>query len=244
MAYKSAIVLVTGGTSGIGRAFVDRFVAEGATVYTCGRDPDRLEALRKAWPSVSVFPCDVANTVEMQELVARIGGAHGRLDVLVNNAGVMERIDLLHDTVDDRRITEEIAINLTAPILLTRRCLPLLQAAPSALVVMVTSGYALLPSRRAPTYSATKAGLHSFTMALRHQLKGTPVRVVEVLPPVVDTPRTASVPGRKMSPAKLVDETVRGIERGRTEVLPGQVRFLPMLMRAFPHLAARIVAES
>ncbi|HEY0419620.1 MAG TPA: SDR family NAD(P)-dependent oxidoreductase, partial [Acetobacteraceae bacterium] len=119
-----------------------------------------------------------------------------------------------------------------------------LQEAPAALILMVTSGYALLPSRRAPTYSATKAGLHSFTMALRRQLDGTRIRVVEVLPPVVDTAATAGVGGAKMPPAALVEETMRGVGRGRTEILPGRVRFLPALMRAFPRLAARIVAES
>src|SRR5213082_1457066 len=141
--YRDRVILVTGGNSGIGRAFVDRFVAEGARVFTCGRNEATLEALKAA------------------------------------HAGVMERVDMLADGVDDAAIVREIAINLTAPILLTRRFLPLLRRGQNPLILMVTSGYALLPARRAPTYSATKAGLHSFTQALRYQLTDTGIRVVE-----------------------------------------------------------------
>ena len=99
------------------------------------------------------------------------------------------------------------------------------------MIIMVTSGYALLPATRAPTYSATKAGLHSFTMALRRQLQGVGIRVVEGLPPLVDTPATRSVRQRKILPETLVGRVWRDIERGRDEILPGKVGLLPLLMR-------------
>lgn len=89
---------------------------------------------------------------------------------------------MLSANVDDAAITREIAINLTAPIMLTRQSLPLLKRGTQPLILMVTSGYALLPARRAPTYSATKAGLRAFTQALRYQLENTGIRVVEILP--------------------------------------------------------------
>jgi len=81
-------------------------------------------------------------------------------------------------------------------------------------------------------------------MALRRQLRGVGIRVVEVLPPLVDTPATRSVKQPKMSPASLVDSVLREIVRGKDEILPGRVRFLPTLMRLAPTLAARVVAES
>jgi uncharacterized oxidoreductase len=112
------------------------------------------------------------------------------------------------------------------------------------MIVMVTSGYALLPATRAPTYSATKAGLRSFTQALRRQLRGVGIRVVEVLPPLVDTPATHAVSKAKMSPATLVDQVMRDIPHGKHEIMPGKVRLLPMLMRLAPSLTARLVAES
>jgi len=151
---------------------------------------------------------------------------------------------LLEASVTDERIANEIAVNLTGPILLTRQLLPLLRSGRNPLIIMITSGYALLPARRAPTYSATKAGLRSFTMALRRQLRGVGIRVVEVLPPLVDTPATRSVKQPKMSPESLVDGVLREIVRGKDEILPGRVRFLPTLMRLAPSFAARVVAES
>jgi uncharacterized oxidoreductase len=156
----------------------------------------------------------------------------------------MERVDLLEESVSDERIANEIAVNLTGPILLTRRLLPLLRSGRSPMIVMVTSGYALLPATRAPTYSATKAGLRSFTLALRRQLRGVGIRVVEVLPPLVDTPATRTVSKAKMSPAALVDQVMHDISRGKDEIMPGKVRLLPMLMRLVPSLTARLVAES
>jgi uncharacterized oxidoreductase len=129
-------------------------------------------------------------------------------------------------------------------VLLTRRLLPLLRAGRDPLIVMISSGYALLPATRAPTYSATKAGLHSFTMALRRQLLGVGIRVVEVLPPLIDTPATRAVRQPKMSVEALVDRVLRDIGNGRDEILPGKVGLLPILMRLLPSYIARRVAET
>jgi len=136
--YRDRIVLVTGGNSGIGRAFVERFVAEGASVVACGRNETTLQALKAAHPSVEARRCDVASTSEVDALAEFVTRRYGRLDVLVNNAGVMEQVNMLAGDVDEAAITREIAINLTAPILLVRRCLPLLQQARRPLIVMVT----------------------------------------------------------------------------------------------------------
>ena len=122
--YRDRIVLVTGGNSGIGRAFVERFVAEGASVVACGRNEATLQALKVAHPSVEARRCDVALISEVDALAEFVSRRYGRLDVLVNNAGVMEQVNMLAGDVDAAAITREIAINLTAPILLVRRCLP------------------------------------------------------------------------------------------------------------------------
>lgn len=180
----------------------------------------------------------------MEALEAFIAQEYGRLDLLVNNAGVMEQVDLLAGNVEDAAIAREIETNLTAPILLTRRLLPLLKRSHRPLILMVTSGYALLPARRAPTYSATKAGLRSFTQALRYQLANRGIRVVETLPPLVETRITAAIKRPKLAPAAVVDETLRAIARGRDEVFVGQVRWLPLLMRIAPRYAARLVATT
>jgi uncharacterized oxidoreductase len=240
--WRNRIVVVTGGTSGIGRAFAIRLSAEGATVIACARSEMALRELEARYPAIEVCRCDVTARMDVLALQETIRDRHGRIDVLINNAGIMEQLDLLDGSVGDERIVQEIAVNLTGPILLTRTLLPLLRSGRTALIIMITSGYALLPATRAPTYSATKAGLRSFTMALRRQLRGVGIRVVEVLPPLVDTPATGSVRRSKMAPEALVDRVLHDIARGRDEILPGMVGLLPLLMRLAPSYAARRVA--
>ncbi|MGA7432674.1 MAG: SDR family NAD(P)-dependent oxidoreductase [Xanthobacteraceae bacterium] len=240
--WRDRVVVVTGGTSGIGREFALRLAAEGAKVIACARKEVTLSELHTRFPQIEAIRCDVTVTPDVLALEAAIQDRYGRVDVLINNAGIMERVDLLDRSVSDERIAQEIAVNLTSPILLTRRLLPLLRCGRNPMIIMVTSGYALLPATRAPTYSATKAGLHSFTMALRRQLQGVGIRVVEVFPPLVDTPATRSVRQRKMSPETLVGRVLRDIDRGRDETLPGKAGLLPLLMRLAPSYAARRVA--
>jgi uncharacterized oxidoreductase len=243
-AWRDRVVVVTGGTSGIGREFAVRLAAEGAKVIACARNEVALRELHARCPPIEAIRCDITVPRDALALDAAIQERYGRVDVLINNAGIMEQIDLLDQSVSDQRIAQEIAVNLTGPILLTRRLLPLLRSGQNSMIVMVTSGYALLPATRAPTYSATKAGLHSFTMALRRQVRGVGIRVVEVLPPLVDTPATRSVRQRKMSPGTLVDRVLHDIARGRDEILPGKVGLLPLLMRLAPSYAARRVADT
>jgi uncharacterized oxidoreductase len=242
--WADRVVVVTGGTSGIGREFVAQLVSAGASVIACARNEAALHELKSQYPGIEALRCDITSREHLLAFEEAIRNRHGKIDVLINNAGIIEKVDLLEAAVSDERIAHEVAVNLTGPILLTRRLLPLLRAGRSPMIVMITSGYALLPATRAPTYSATKAGLRSFTMALRRQLRGVGIRVVEVLPPLVDTPATSSVRNAKMSPKALVERVFRDIAAGRDEILPGKVALLPILMRIAPSFAARQVAES
>jgi uncharacterized oxidoreductase len=242
--WNDRVVVVTGGNSGIGRAFAKRLAADGAQVVACGRNQTSLQQLQNENPTTEIFRCDITSRPDVLVMVEAIHRKHGRIDVLINNAGIMEQVDLLNDSVGDDRIAYEIEVNLIGTILLTRRFLPMLRNGYRPLIVMITSGYALLPATRAPTYSASKAGIRSFTMALRRQLSGTGIRVVEVLPPLVDTPATSAVKRPKMSPDVLVDRVLRDIQHGRDEIMPGKVGLLSMLMRVAPTYAARIVAAT
>lgn len=242
--WAGRVTLVTGGNSGIGRAFVAKLAMANAKVIACGRNQATLQELQHEHPAVEAVPCNIAERAEVRSLVEAIEARHGRLDALINNAAIMERVNLLDDSVSDERIVREISVNLIGTILLTRRFLPLLRSSQDPMIIMITSGYALLPATRAPTYSASKAGLHSFTLALRRQLSGVGIRVIEVLPPLVDTPATRAVKGRKMSPGALVDRVLRDIDRGRDEILPGNVGLLPVMMRLAPKYVARVVAAT
>jgi uncharacterized oxidoreductase len=146
--WRDRIIVVTGGTSGIGREFAVHFATDGARVIACGRNDEALRQLQTEHPTIEVIQCDIAVQPNVLALVETIRDRCGMVDVLVNNAGIMERVDLLEESVTDERIAHEIAVNLTGPILLTRRLLPLLRSARSPIIVMVTSGYALLPATR------------------------------------------------------------------------------------------------
>lgn len=242
--WAGRVTLVTGGNSGIGRAFVEKLAMANAKVIACGRNQDTLQQLQREHPGVEAVRCNIAEREDVLALAQYIETRHSRLDALINNAAIMEQVDLLGDSISDDRIAHEIAVNLVGTILLTRRFLPLLRSSHCPMIVMITSGYALLPATRAPTYSASKAGLRSFTLALRRQLNGIGIRVIEVLPPLVDTPATRAVQRPKMSADALVDRVLRDIDRGRDEILPGNVGLLPLMMRLAPNYVARRVAAT
>ena len=215
------VVLVTGGASGIGLALARRLLAAGSRVIVCGRRASALDAAAAAHPGLVTRVCDVARADEREALAEWVTGAHPDLNVLVNNAGVQRRVRLT-EPEPWAATREEIAINFDAPVHLTARLLPHLLGRPRAAVVNVTSGLAFSPLAAVPVYCATKAALRSFTLSLRHQLAGTPVEVVEVIPPAVDT--DLGGPGLHTFGAPLdafADAVAAGLAAGAPEVAYG-----------------------
>jgi uncharacterized oxidoreductase len=243
IALTGKIVLVTGGTSGIGYALAQQFCAAGARVVVCGRSQERLEATRKSLPNIIGLQCDVTDIEQVCRMVSEIDTRFGRLDILVSNAGSLSARDFT-GAVDLAEIEIEVRLNLTAPINLTALAMPLLRKADRAAIVMVTSGYAVAPSTHAPVYSASKAGLRAFTKALRRQVKPLGMTVTEVIPPVVDTPAVAHRAVKKVSPQQVAVATLRAVSSGRPEVFIGATRLLPMMMRLMPGLTENMVAKS
>jgi uncharacterized oxidoreductase len=179
-------VLVTGGASGIGLALARRFLDAGSTVIICGRRGDKLHEAQGAYPAMHVAVADIARDDQRLALVDWVTTAFPALNVLVNNAGVQRRVSLLEqEPWDETR--QEIAINLEAPIHLSRLIVPHLIKQEDAAIINVTSGLSFAPLAAVPVYCATKAALHSFTLSLRHQLRDSPVQVIEVVPPAVNT---------------------------------------------------------
>jgi short-subunit dehydrogenase involved in D-alanine esterification of teichoic acids len=239
---RGARVLVTGGTSGIGAAYVDAFAKAGSQVIACGRNADAVQRLSARVREVRAIAADVASDEGRARLRALVHDTGG-LDILVHNAGVMEEPDFAAGRVDLAAIRRELEINVFAPMALTHELLPFMPRHAGAAIVLVTSGYALLPPRRAPTYAATKAALRSFGMGLRYQLEPLGIHVMEVLPPLVDTPRTASNTKPKLSAERVVADTLSALKAGRWEVPVGQVALLRMLMRVAPAAAARLMRD-
>ncbi len=186
MDLASNTVLVTGGASGIGLALAERFLRAGSDVAICGRRADKLQEAQHTHPGLRIRVCDVASEADRLSLVNWAIAEFPRLNVLVNNAGIQRRVQLA-DREEWAPTGEEIAINLAAPVHLSTLVIPHFLKQPRPAILNVTSGLAFAPMARTPVYSATKAALHSFTLSLRHQLSGTPIEVVEIIPPAVNT---------------------------------------------------------
>jgi uncharacterized oxidoreductase len=238
------VAVVTGGSSGIGAAFVAALHEAGWRVITCGRDRRRLESLECRYPGVSTHVCDVADRDAVIAFAGALRASVGCIELLVNNAGGLSEIDFTREDLDVVNLTADLRVNLEGAINVTAALLPALKAAPKANLVMVTSGYALAPATRAPVYSAAKSGLRSFTKALRRQLQSSTIAVTEVVPPLVDTPAVAHRGGPKISAEDVVAETLAALRTNRTEVYPGRARLLPLLLRLAPRRIEDALARS
>src|SRR5271167_2487376 len=222
-------VLVTGGSSGIGQAMAQALLAKGARVVVTGRRPDVLAAAIKDLESGGGFVRGVAADVGSAEgraaTLTQVLDTLGGLDILINNAGGV-RAGRLENTTE-AEIEAMVAVDLLAPILLTRAALPALRASGDAMVVNVTSGIALVGAPFYATYAAVKAGLAHFGEALRRELKGEGVHVLTAYPGGTDTPmmrsnRAGPELGFSREPASDVAEAiVEGIEAGAFEVIRG-----------------------
>ena len=228
--------LVTGGTDGIGVQIAYQLKAKGATVIVGGRDPDRLAAAEAA--GFQTIDADLTTRDGCDRLIGKLAGT--TIDILVNNAGMGGPTDLL-DGFDRDAADRAIFLNLNAPMHLTAAFLSGLRERPEAAIVNVTSGLAIAPRAGSPVYCATKAGLRSFTQALRYQLRDSRVTVIEALPPVVDTRMTAANPHKKMSAPDCAAAIVKAIETGRTEAYIGATKMLHVLSEMSPAAARRVM---
>ncbi|HEX3919096.1 MAG TPA: SDR family oxidoreductase [Caulobacteraceae bacterium] len=180
-------ILITGGGSGIGRGLAEALQAKGNHLIIAGRREGALRETAAANPGMAWQVLDVEDAGAIREFAARIVAEHPALNVLVNNAGIMRAENLLAEPFDLADAEATITTNLLGPIRLTAALLPHLRQQPSATVINVSSGLAFLPLSMTPTYCATKAALHSYSQSLRHQLRATSVRVIELAPPAVGT---------------------------------------------------------
>lgn len=236
-------VLVTGGGSGIGAGLAAAFHAKGAQVIIAGRTGERLDAVAARHPGMVVEVIDVAEADQVAALAERVAARWPNLDTVVNNAGIQTLLDF-REAVDPALITREIDVNLKGLILVANAMLPLLRRQPKATLINVGSGLGYVPLVAAPVYSATKAAVHSFTLSLRRQLVNTPVSVVELIPPVVETDLhrgQARKPPRAMKLEAFVNAAMAGLVAGDPEVRIGLAKVLARGSRIAPGLFLNIV---
>jgi uncharacterized oxidoreductase len=180
-------ILITGGGSGIGRGLAEALHALGNQVVIAGRRKQALEETTTANPGMKSLTLDIERPAAIREFVAQIVADYPTLNVLINNAGIMRPENLLAQQPDLADAEAIVTTNLLGPIRLTAALLPHLQKQPNSTIVNVSSGLAFVPLSLTPTYCATKAAIHSYTLSLRYQLKSTAIEVLELIPPYVQT---------------------------------------------------------
>lgn len=245
MKLQNRKILVTGATAGIGQALVEVLLQKGCQIIICARNEAALDAMRNEHGGLCTFRCDLASTSGVENLAEYIHAEHPDLSILINNAGVQYLMDFNTAPYDEIRHTsqQEIGVNFAAPVLLSALLLPVLCRQPSGAIVNITTGLALSPKKSSPVYCATKAALHSFTKSLRYQIseKYPHLRLIEALPPLVDTAMTRGRGTGKISPVRTAAEIINGVERGRDEIYAGKSNLLRTVHRIAPSIAERIL---
>lgn len=241
--------IVTGGSSGVGRALALSLADAGTTVIVTGRDSARLRAVAEMHPAKIIpLAIDLADTTAVDDLIAKLHRDHPDLALLVNNAGVQYLLDMAGDDPEKTvaLAREEIAVNLTAPAALTIGLAPLLKRQRQAIIVNISSGLAVSPKTSAPIYCATKAALGSLTRTTRYRMEDAKltIGVMHVVLPLVDTPMTTGRGSGKMTPKAVADTIAEGIEKNRNEVWIGKARILRLLAAIAPGLAVTLLRNS
>lgn len=176
-------ILITGGASGIGLGLTERFLKENNTVIICGRRDDVLNEVKSKYPSVITRVCDLTKEADRIELYNWIAAEHKDLNILVNNAGIQNWMNIT-DPDFSEKANAEININVVAPVHLASLFINLNSL---TTIINVTSGLAFVQLSKVPVYCATKAFLRSYTKSLRYQLKDRNIEVIEMIPPALNT---------------------------------------------------------
>jgi uncharacterized oxidoreductase len=222
-------VLITGGGSGIGRGLAEAFHALGNQVIIAGRRQQMLDETTEANPGMKSLTVDMGDAAAIRTFAAQAVEQFPALNVLVNNAGIMRSERLAAQQADLEDAEAIVATNLLGPIRLTAALLPRLEKQSSAAIINVSSGLAFVPLVFTPTYCATKAAIHSYSQSLRYQLKSTPVEVIELAPPYVQTNLMDGAEDPRAMPLKEFIAEVMGIFKTQptpSEILVERVSFL------------------
>jgi uncharacterized oxidoreductase len=245
MKLSANTILITGATSGIGLELALQLLAPNNTIVITGRDEVKLQRIARQYPTLHTIQSDVSDPKAISTLYQTVVERFSGLNILINNAGIMRKINLQDKGSDLKDIGLEIETNLLGPVRMVKQFLPLLSAQPSAAIVNVSSGLAFSPFPISPIYCATKAGIHSFTQSLRVQLKNSKIRVFELAPPATDTPLQGAFTAADLKGApimglkKMVAAAIKGLRKDQPEILPGLSKVLRAGSRIAPNLMVK-----
>ena len=233
MRMHSNTIFITGGSSGIGKGLAEAFHQLGNQVIISGRRQKVLERICTANPGMRHFVLDVTDPRSIRRVAGWVIEKFPSLNCVINNAGVQMQHDFAgRKPPDEQKMLEEVSANLLGVIRVTAAFASHLRKQASATIVNVSSGLAFVPMARFPIYCATKAAVHSFSLSLRHQLKESGVKVVELVPPWVDTnlggySKKASGGGPMPMPLEpFIAETMKGLAENTDELAVGDARNL------------------
>ena len=239
MQLSNNTILITGGGSGIGYETAKLFAERGNQVIICGRNAITINEAANTLKNVIAIPCDINKEEDVNRLVERLNTEHPDLNILFNNAGLAHLYFLGEGVNAHQKATEEMSTNFLSAVRLTEQLLPLLQSQPEAAVINNISVVAFAPGGIAPTYSASKAALHSYSQTLRLALsQGTSIKVFEVMPPLVDTNFSKDVPGDdRMLPSEVAEDIMKGLSNDVYEMHVGFTETLYNLYLQSPQKA-------
>jgi uncharacterized oxidoreductase len=229
-------ILITGGSAGIGLAFALKFLELGNEVIVTGRRQAALDEVKAKHPRLHIIQSDAADTAQIAALAARVKVEFPKLDVLMNNAGILLYKNLKATASDLDGLMAEMNINVGG-VLRTMSAFVGILTANKGTVINVSSGLAFVPLPPAPIYSATKAAIHSYTQSLRFQLEEIGVEVIELMPPAVKTDLTAALSeggASLMTTDELVKQSFASLKAGALEIRPGQSKTLAWMRRLAP----------
>jgi len=234
-------ILITGGSAGIGLAFALKFLELGNEVIVTGRRQALLNQVKAKYPKLHTIQSDVADPAQTAALAARVKSDFPKLDVLMNNAGVMLYKNLTAPAVDLAGLMTEMNINVGGVITTTSAFMDILRANKGT-VINTSSALAFVPLPSAPIYSAGKAAIHSYTQSLRFQLEETGIEVIELMPPGVKTDMTVELAEGGVSVIttdELVKQSFATLKTGALEIRPGQSKQLAFMRRLAPNFINR-----
>jgi uncharacterized oxidoreductase len=187
MKMNSNTMFITGGGSGIGKGLAEAFHKLGNQVIISGRREQALKKTCGANPGMRYYVMDVTDLRSIRSVAEKVIADFPKLNCVFNNAGVQKHVDFSDGKIDDAALLAELNTNVLGLIRVSAEFLPHLRKQDHATIVNVSSGLAFVPFARFPVYCATKAAVHSFSVSLRQQLKDSNVKVLELIPPYVDT---------------------------------------------------------
>src|SRR5438034_574097 len=229
-------ILITGGGSGMGCGLAEALHKRGNQVIIAGRRKGLLTEVASANPGMRWVELDIEDPASISAVAGRLIAEYPKLNVLINNAGVMH-IDDASAAIDEKLLVTTLTTNVMGPIRVTGALIEHLKRQDNAVVINNSSVLGFVPLAMTAVYSATKAALHSYTLSLRYKLKGTPVRVLEIAPPWVQTDLLGSNNEPRAMPLdEFIEETIQVLGTDAEEVLVERAK--PLRNNAGPAEAA------